>query len=30
MTPQQAVDKVNADLGPDPQYNSVMRAYPSE
>jgi hypothetical protein len=30
MTPQQAVDKVNADLGPDPEYNSVMKAYPPQ
>jgi hypothetical protein len=30
LTPTQAADKVNADLGPDPQYGSVMKAYPPE
>jgi hypothetical protein len=29
LTPAQAVDRVNADLGPDPQYGAVMKAYPS-
>lgn len=28
LTPAQAVDKVNADLGPDPQYGAVMKAFP--
>lgn len=29
LAPSEAVDKVNADLGPDPQYGAIMRAYPS-
>jgi hypothetical protein len=29
FTPSEAVDKVNAELGPDPTYGSIMRAYPS-
>jgi hypothetical protein len=29
LTPSQAVDKANADLGPDPEYGAVMKAYPS-
>ena len=29
LPPSEAVDKVNADLGPDPTYGAVMKAYPS-
>jgi hypothetical protein len=29
LTPAQAIEKVNADLGPDPEYGAVMKDYPS-